>query len=762
MRLLTPLLLLLALAGPALAQAPLGDLTKRFGGDDPADRDRAVAEVLERYAGWTDADIAALEKLAGDGDAEVASRAVRALEGVRWRRRMGRGLAEVMEEFGGTAAGTQEGAVELLMKGARRIRTGDATERELGEFFAVACERGWADVGDKATDVVASTCARAYAPLLGQWLDDPREAARREEPLLRAVIAIHANERVGWVAGLLTYPAPNVRRWAAAALGLLGARDQIPALVRALSDTDAFVALDALTALDRLGARPPVADLAKFLASANANVRLVAAEMLVAAGAKEQAGEIEKLLETTDTWQLSRAAKALRRLDPERCVRKFRQRLKSGELELSTLSTLAGIGECPRELAPDIVERLKSSDADTRRSAALILGWMKARERAGDVAALLDDANAGVRGDAATALGWLGARDQAGRIVGLLEDEGYGVAWQAVRALGELGAWEHIDAIVRKLESEDEAVLTLVARALQQLDAREHADGLVPLLRNGEYRVRNAAATALGVIGSGKQAEAIEPLLADESMDVEWSAAIALLRLGRTDAAVRWLEASSEDARHSQPDGLAGEMLRYHETVRLFFRFWDSGAIGISDADFQGLSLPVRGSWDPADVQEMIRRLRNIEAGGREDYARAAATLLMRWGEKPLVLPAALLESVAGRREGPSESARVAVLEALSAAGEPETYGALVTIRRLGRQVITVDDLRAVFKDQGLELEAGTLALSGRRSPECRTDLREILDAHLSGSTWVLEGRRVRVMPVDDAVSYWRRRLATK
>jgi HEAT repeat protein len=213
---------------------------------------------------------------------------------------------------------------------------------------------------------------------------------------------------------------PDMRSQAAAALGVTGAVEVVPALVDALSDDDSLARAEAATALGRFGpaARDSSERLVQVAGSDGvASVRRAAVRALRAVGAGEAAERAE--CERAGSEQPAALAALL-------------ENLASPDARTRAESTWP-IGKFGEEAAPGldpvVVQLRHDHDPDARWGAAWVVGRMgpAAAPALDEIAASArEDPDPDVRANAAQALGRIGpaAAGAVGTLVDALGDEG--------------------------------------------------------------------------------------------------------------------------------------------------------------------------------------------------------------------------------------------------------------------------------------------------------------------------------------------------
>jgi HEAT repeat protein len=187
--------------------------------------------------------------------------------------------------------------------------------------------------------------------------------------------------------------------------------------------------------------------------------------------------------------------------------------------------------------SPNHMERLKSTDPEVRRQAAVALG--KARDTSAFdalVEVMKTDESDEVRGAAIRAVGALGDPRATPALLEIVSGtEALDLRGSAVNALGDLRDPRSIPDMIAiwKLDRDqnDNGVIqagvgfTLVAMAPVSYDP------LIAALRDDHPKVRGYAANTLGLIGDSRAAAAITPLLDDPDILVISQAETALARL---------------------------------------------------------------------------------------------------------------------------------------------------------------------------------------------------------------------------------------
>jgi HEAT repeat protein/lysophospholipase L1-like esterase len=285
--------------------------------------------------------------------------------------------------------------------------------------------------------VLAEALARRGDPgarAAKQWLD-----ARRAAPPAHAIATITAG---------LESPEPSERRAAAWALGVAGsaasgAAETLARLARV--DESAGVRADSARALGGIGLRAAVPALIEALADPSEPVRAAAAQALVRLG--PTAAEVPALagaLSSSDRYVAAFAAWSLGNLGAaaEPAVGELAQALARDETNAVVAGALARIGPAAKAAVPELVRALGSDDDGRRWRAARTLGRIGPAAETGVEAltAALEDQSSVVRAHAARALGRIGpaAKSAAPALQRATGDREAGVRDEARLALERL------------------------------------------------------------------------------------------------------------------------------------------------------------------------------------------------------------------------------------------------------------------------------------------------------------------------------------
>jgi HEAT repeat protein len=360
-----------------------------------------------------------------------------------------------------------------------------------------------------------------------------------------------------WLAATLRQsPDPDLRRWAAFALGVMGDSRPVPALASALNDDDKAVRRQATAALGRIGTAHVVTPLAAALKDGDRGVRekaiealgkvgepairlmitgLRAPDALVRRGSSDALARIggpavspltRSLLEEDDALARIGAVETLGKMRDERAAASLVVALMDLDSDIQDTAAQALVRTGKPAVVP-LVRVLRVAGNPFRRRVAEVL----ARTRSLAVKPLIDvlgDENAEVRLAASEALVKMG-KPALGSLRGALKDPKPGVRLEAATALGLIGDQAAVNPLIQAMKGRDRELRQRAAKALVRI-GRPAAAPLVSLFKDADASVREQASQALVEIGR----PAFEPLCAalqEADFGTRWEAAQVLGRL---------------------------------------------------------------------------------------------------------------------------------------------------------------------------------------------------------------------------------------
>ena len=270
------------------------------------------------------------------------------------------------------------------------------------------------------------------------------------------------------VINLLKDSEPGVRMEAVSALSALDAKEVVPSIIECLKDEDEFVRQRAAMGLGNMKATVSIPHIVRNLKTATDRNYAV-----LALGTMRSKKALPHLLEFLNEGDIG-----------VRCT------------------TLNVLGQtAPKGVIPEVATFLVHEHRDVRATAARALGNLGAVVKIPEVAKLLRDREGTVRWMAAEALGALRAKEEVPAIAALLKDPKREARWGAIKALGDLDARDEASKIASFLNHPDPSTRRLAVLSLGKLSVPDFSDQMRELLEDEERNVHLAAARALCRLG---------------------------------------------------------------------------------------------------------------------------------------------------------------------------------------------------------------------------------------------------------------------
>ncbi|MFA4985511.1 MAG: HEAT repeat domain-containing protein [Candidatus Brocadiia bacterium] len=421
-------------------------------------------------------------------------------------------------------------------------KTRGSMKRAIGNLSADGCYRR-----DQA-DLLGKTGDPKAVPILMEFLQDPaaeaqeasaralgdlgaREAVpallellKREhigvhvlENAARALRAIGSKEAVRTLIGWLDDPDDGVRDRAALALAEIGDKEAVPALIKCLQRGDYSASASAAWALGDIGDRTAIPALIAYTAIPQIELPNCCVEALAALKAEEAVPAIIEFMESDLIGEESGPAWALEAIGSPKAGPILVDHLMNGDHELRWQDALALGIIGYREAIPDLMECLNDHDPEVRSYSAEALGEMRALEALPALLGCLEDPEPSVRSSAVAAFGYFRIREAFNPVIRALDDPHTWVKDAAAEALGRMGFREGLPYIRRYLEEHCYFHCEGVLWALAEIGGPEETPLLVELLTRNYYKYDGDVISALATLGDER---AISPILAGLSKTV--------------------------------------------------------------------------------------------------------------------------------------------------------------------------------------------------------------------------------------------------
>lgn len=290
---------------------------------------------------------------------------------------------------------------------------------------------------------------------------------------------------------------------------------------------------EAIEALVRFGSAM-VGLLIEQLASADVDTRRATVVALGRIGDRAAVPALVRLLENDERELLVVTASALARIGDQRAFEPLLRLICDGETAVrqAAVGALNSLGS--PELAVRIRTLLDSPDRNTRESAVRVAGYFGYPECADTLIARANDPDEGVRAAAIEHLGYLDDPRVAQVLLDTLREGTPRARSAAAHALAYIVEPRTTDALRSALHDPDAWVRYFAATSLGRRRDVEAFDDLAAAARSDRARpVRVAAVEAIGTINGERTVELLSELIAVDDSDL---ATAALRALGATDA----------------------------------------------------------------------------------------------------------------------------------------------------------------------------------------------------------------------------------
>ena len=430
-------------------------------------------------------------------------------------------------------------AVPALLETVQATQTEDSDVREIALralariadpqavgplLIALANAEPW--LAPRIADILARHGDAAVDPLLAVLNDSTHPTARAWAA--NVLGEVRAPRAFPVLVRSLDDPNDEVRAKTAAALGRLGDRRAVPALLeRLLTDPAAFVRVRIASALAQFDGPEIVDRLVRALGDSAWWVRMRGVEALEQIGPGAE-GPLLLALNDPDPEIRKRAAVSLERLGvPGKLLDRIEQD-DGAEEASSTLDRLAGDGS--REL---LAELLHHASPRVRAVVLQALGQAGRSDLTPELVEVASrDTDVALRALAIATLQRLKASTPLPVIAKAVTDASAEVRVAAVGLLGHSDDRRALGLLRSQLEDSEPRVRAAAVTAISERGGIGIEQDLLPLLLDPEPVVREAAVTAAGHAELRSLAPALLERLADEDDNVRRAAAIAIGRVG--------------------------------------------------------------------------------------------------------------------------------------------------------------------------------------------------------------------------------------
>ena len=616
----------------------------------------------------------------------------------------------------------------------------------------------------------AAADALAQSPAREQTLLAVLEAMRRghrELGLLNGALRVLGQTRLDVVPALSAFlieSDPDLRNYAALALGERGDPAAVPVLLRALDDADANVRCQATEALGKLRSAAATDALIAIAETREFASAWAALDALGAIGDARAAPRLFPLLQ--DDLFAEAAVRAVGQLGDEEAIAPLIALLDRNLVPATAVArALALVHERYREcysqgayiaelvrrlLGPAALQKLLAevdkSHADEAPFLARALGWLDGEGVIKALIRLL--ARPEARSEAGEALVRKGSA--ASRAVAeLLQSQDAGQLRSAIELLGRIGDPSHVPALISFLEHDDE-IAAVTAGALTMIGDLRAYPALCKLLGHPRAIVRQAVVAAINSVAHPDRArnlrvwlqdpeplvresalkiacylgfsECIEPIFAccsDENEQVRKVAVenIALLDDERVPAIIAGvLKKGTAPVRAAAARAMTGEaffqikhlLVEALTDTDVWVRYFAAKSLGTDAAPEEAIVRPL--VWVAQNDIAMQVRIAAVEALGRMRHATVLPVLKSLANAKETDLAQAALKALGTTRQGTALQVLVAALDT----DEPEQRRAALQALGESGQASAVEPLCRALRDEDRELAVVAIDALGR------------------------------------------------
>lgn len=784
------LLLLLVITSAARSQGlDEASLRSKLAAEDASTREQATREILEIRAALTPADLAVLEALSKDADAEVATRAGQLLRAARRIRVLSPDLLALVATI---RARREESTVhqEDVRAAACLWGAGDADDRQIEAWFEELADVPWDPPDWAELRLIGDLGATPFGRRVAQFVEQAEEDDTRLEFAAVTLGAARCTRETETLSRLLESKDQVTCRAALNAIGNLEVTSLRQRVLEFASSPEVDTRIAALRAIGGLKDRRDLKLLAEATRNQEAQVRAAAIAALSSFGAAAPIPLLESMLDDPDPDCVMKAAQALKSVGSRTSASRIASRagiFPNGFVLQDVLETLDNEEAIPVLL--EIAERESGTPAET----ALVGIWRtRGPEDLGRLLALLDQPGRGRRLRAAWALQQARPRDFEDRVLqwlcdddpeirafaadacriegirrsipqlrNLLNSSNWSVRRSAVLALADLGDVAVGPEVQKLLTSRNRLERDWGELAAWLVGYPPAAGELRQLLKSTDPTERWRAVNALGSCPQPASVEVLLSLRNDERSDLRSTAVSALINLGRLDDVRDWVcETLPADwGFATAPYGL----LRKPDRAWALKAFLASLKASRWPLDWRTLANmdASRGSEWPEESELAHRsRLHTLAARLDSRIARGATVELIKRGLIPQSEWRSILEDVASSNPyywGFKETVR-----AFGMAQNPDTVRRLRLPEVLSTDIANEDDFAKFLKSRGIELDAGPFRIRGRFSAGREITPLEIIrntEMDYNDFAVVIEKDLVRGMRTKDAAAYWREKL---
>ena len=384
----------------------------------------------------------------------------------------------------------------------------------------------------RAVEAIGQIGGKAALPALLQALDDDNWSVGRQN-IVEAIGNVVGDAALPALLQALEHEDQFVRQYAAEAIGQIGGDAALPALLQALEHEDQFVRQCAAEAIGQIGGEAALLALLKVLEDENSVVNSQTLSLRL----------LDNNLHVRKT-----VVKAICQIGGEAALPTLLQALEDEDFQVRQYA-VGAIGKIGGEALPTLLQVLEHEDSSVlRQTVVMAIGQIGGKAALPTLLQALEDEDFHVRQYAAEVIGKIGGEAALPALLQTLKDEDWYMRKTVVKAIGNIGGEAALPALLQALEDKDKDVPRYYAvEAICKIGGEAALPTLLQVLEHEDSSVlRQTAVKAIGNIGGKAALMALLKALENKNSDVRKEAVEAIGKIGG-DAALPALLKALED-----------------------------------------------------------------------------------------------------------------------------------------------------------------------------------------------------------------------
>ncbi|MCX7966634.1 MAG: HEAT repeat domain-containing protein [Syntrophorhabdaceae bacterium] len=515
-----------------------------------------------------------------------------------------------------------------------RYGEGDVIEEKVKKTISHTGVQKIIKILDNATDELLHIIAIFLGWLEGDEIDSAltrilgKTSARKE--IIDSVVK-HGQHVIDLLIEQVYSEDKEIKKSAIIALGRIGDKRAVPALISVLEDEPEIAILSA-GALAKIGDRSAFEALIGHLGERDVRVRQAVISALNSIGHPDMAKRMVELLKDDDPIVRESAVKIAGYFGYSECIDLLFERTKdeSETVRYAAIQCLPFL-EDERALSM-IVDALKNDTAKVRAAAAYALAQLDDKEAFVYLKDALYDPDPWVRYYAAKAIGEKGNPEAIELLSDVVDnDKAEQVRISAIEAIGKIGGANAVSVLARFIESDNFDVVRTVVIALGKIHHPDALNLLISTTHSNNRLIRKETVRALGLRGGIETINILKWIANTEEIDdVAEEAIESLASIGSRDAIMALIELMSHKTRRSLCVSKLSQLMgRYIE--------WIAEGLNSPNPHVRTSIIDILARMKHPDATEVIiKALDDPDIDVRLTAINALGYLGSRYGEKKL------------------------------------------------------------------------------------------------------------------------------